>query len=91
MPGVPSRNQGLHAPGAELLRKLNAASLEPAERQRLVDAVVAIDAVLGRGEPLVASDEARRTVEEWSRPSAEYLRTRYGIRWPMRVDAREAT
>lgn len=90
MPGVPSRNQGLQALGAELLRKLNATPLEPAERQRLVDAVVAIDAVLGRGEPLVASDEVRQTVEQWSRLSTDYLGTRYGIRWPLRVDLEEA-
>lgn len=90
MPGVPTRNQGLHATGAELLRKLNASSLDPAERQRLVDAVVAIDAVVGRGEPLVASSEARQTVEGWSGPSTEYLSRRYGIRWPQRVDPRDS-
>ncbi len=81
LPGVPVKNQGLNALGVDLLRRLNATAVDPVERQRLVDAVVDIDRVLGRSERFTPSPQAQQAICNCARASANYLADRFAIHW----------
>ncbi len=86
---VPNVNKAVSVLGIDLLQRLNRLRLDPAERQKVVSAIMGLDRLLGpTSSQLQATDEIRKKIRVVTRKSSEYLRERFGISWDDGPDGR---